>query len=150
MTTTAPADTTSRSAHRTTGRHHGTYATLVGLSAVAILLQGVWAGIFLEHDGARDASHDWIEVHARGGEAAILLALLATAFAVWRLRSRRVLWLGGAALSVLLTLDSYLGGLIADDGQDTLTAIHVPLSMATLALAVWLPLRARDGRRTPA
>jgi hypothetical protein len=39
----------------------------------------------------------------------------------------------------------YIAGLIRDDGKDTLTAVHVPLAMAFLALAIWLPVRA--GRR---
>lgn len=47
----------------------------------AVLLQGVWAGIFLEHDGERDAASSWIDVHARGGD--IALALLATIVARW-------------------------------------------------------------------
>jgi heme A synthase len=60
-----------------------------------------------------------------------------------KLRDRRDLLLGSTALVVLLVLESYIGGLIADDSQDSLTAIHVPLAMATMAVAVWLPLRAR-------
>jgi heme A synthase len=62
-----------------------------------------------------------------------------------RLRSRRDLWLGSGLLTALLVLESYIGGLIRDDGKDTLTAVHVPLAMAVLALAIWLPVRA--GRR---
>ena len=41
--------------------------------------------------------------------------------------------------------EAYLGGLIRDAGKDTLTAVHVPLAMALMGLAVWLPLRARRG-----
>ena len=32
------------------------------------------------------------------------------------------------------------------DGKDTLTAVHVPLAMAIMGLAVWLPLRVRAAR----
>ena len=60
-----------------------------------------------------------------------------------KLRDRRDLLLGSTALVLLLVLESYIGGLIADDSKDSLTAIHVPLAMATMAVAVWLPLRAR-------
>jgi hypothetical protein len=28
-----------------------------------VLLQGLWAGIFLQHDGQRDAASGWIDVH---------------------------------------------------------------------------------------
>jgi heme A synthase len=119
------------------------FSALVGLAALAVLLQALWAGIFLEHDGGRDAAAGWIDVHARGGEAAIVLALAATIVAFIKLRDRKDLWIGSAALTVLLILESYLGGLIRDDSKDTLTAVHVPLAMTLMALVIWLPLRAR-------
>ncbi len=121
------------------------YSALIGLSALVVLLQGLWAGIFLEHDGERDAASSWIDVHARGADLAILLGVLATGYALWKLRPRRDLWVGSLVLTVLLVLEAYLGGLVRDDGQDTLTAVHVPLAMALMGLAVWLPLRARRG-----
>lgn len=119
------------------------YSILIGLATLAILLQGLWAGIFLQHDGERDAAGSWIDVHARGADVAIVLALAATVVAVIRLRARRDLWIGSAVLTVALAAESYLGGLIRDDSKDTLTAVHVPLAMVILALAVWLPMRAR-------
>jgi ABC-type phosphate transport system permease subunit len=123
------------------------FNVLLGLTTLAVLLQGVWAGIFLEHDGERDAASSWIDVHARGGDIAIALALLATIVAVVQLRHRRELWVGSLALTVLLVVEAYIGGLIVDASKDTLTAVHVPLAMAIMALVIWLPLRAR-GRRT--
>ena len=119
------------------------FSALVGLASLAVLLQGLWAGIFLEHDGGRDDAGGWIDVHARGGEVALVLAVAATALALWRHRSRRDLWIGSLALVVLLVIESYLGGLIRDDGKDNLTAVHVPLAMAIMAVSVWLPVRAR-------
>jgi heme A synthase len=121
------------------------YRVLSGLTSLAVILQGLWAGIFLEHDGERDASSSWIEVHACGADVAVVLALLVTVAAFVGLRSRRDLWLGSGLLTALLVVESYIGGLIRDDGKDTLTAVHVPLAMAVLALAIWLPVRA--GRR---
>jgi len=118
------------------------YSALIGISALAVLLQGVWAGIFLEHDGARDSAGKWIDVHARGGEVALLFAALATVYAFVKLRERTDLWVGALALTVLLVLESYLGGLIRDSSKDTLTAVHVPLGMALMGLSVWLPFRA--------
>jgi hypothetical protein len=139
--------TTTQTEAAPTGTHRRTgsvlFSALIGLCALAVLLQGLWAGIFLEHDGARDAAGNWIDVHARGGEVALVLAVLATAVAFWQLRARRDLWLGSAVLVVLLALEAWLGGAIRDDGKDTLTAVHVPLAMAIMALVVWLPLRAR-------
>ena len=122
------------------------YRVLIGLSALAVLLQGLWAGIFLEHDGQRDAASSWVEVHARGADVAIALAAAATVAAFVTMRARRDLWAGTAALTVLLVLESYLGGLIVDQSKDVLTAVHVPLAMALVALVVWLPLRARSPR----
>lgn len=119
------------------------FSIVTGLAALLVLLQGLWAGIFLEHDGERDAAASWIEVHARGGEITLALAVIALVIAFVKLRARRDLLVGSAALVVLLVLESYIGGLIADDSQDSLTAVHVPLAMATMAVAVWLPLRAR-------
>jgi hypothetical protein len=135
---TTPAASTGRAASRST-----LFDVLIWLTALDVLLQGLWAGIFLEHDGRRDAASSWIDVHARGGEVALVLAVLATIVAFWKLRGRRDIWIGSVALVVLLVLESWLGGAIRDDGQDTLTALHVPLAMAIMALAVWLPFRAR-------
>jgi len=139
--TLAAQRATTRTPARTT-----LFSALSGLAALAVLLQGLWAGIFLQHDGRRDDAGGWIDVHARGGEVALVLAVAATAVALWRHRSRKDLWIGSLALVVLLALEAYLGGLIRDDGKDTLTAVHVPLAMAIMAVSVWLPLRASRRR----
>lgn len=119
------------------------YTALLALAGIAILLQGLWAGIFLEQDGKRDSAGSWIDVHARGGEVALALAAIATVVAFVRLRARRDLWLGSATLTALLVVESYLGGLIRDQGKDTLTALHVPVAMAIIGLAAWLLARSR-------
>lgn len=121
------------------------YQALIGLAALAVLLQGLWAGIFLEHDGKRDDAENWVTVHAHGGEVAIGLAALATVVAFVLLRHRRELWIGAAALVVLLVLESWIGGQIVDHDKDSLTAVHVPLAMALMGLAIWLPFRAARG-----
>jgi hypothetical protein len=118
------------------------FNTLLGLTTLAILLQGLWAGIFLEHDGKRDAANSWINTHAVGAYVAILLALAATIVAVLRLRARKDLIGGSTALTVLLIIETGLGHAV-DSGTDTLTAIHVPLAMAIIAMAVALSIRAR-------
>ena len=138
---TSSTSTTDRPATSTRTSAYAVFSSLV------VLLQGLWAGIFLEHDGERDAASGWIDLHARGADLAILLAVLATVWAVWKLRSRTDLWVGSLVLAVLLVLESYLGGAIRDAGKDTLTAVHVPLAMLVMGLAVWLPVRARSGRR---
>jgi len=118
------------------------YSALIGVTALVVLLQGLWAGVFLEHDGRRDDAGSWIDVHARGADLAILLAAVATVVAVVKLRQRKDLWVGAGVLTVLLVLESWLGGQIRDAGKDTLTAVHVPLAMALMGLVVWLPFRA--------
>jgi heme A synthase len=139
MTTTTAARATQEAA---VPARSPVYSALVGLSAVAMLLQGLWAGLFLQHDGERDAAQSWIEVHARGADVAIVLAAAATVYAFVKLRERKDLWLGAAVLTVLLLAEAYIGGLVRDDGKDALTVVHVPLAMALMALAVWLPFRA--------
>ena len=141
---------TTRSAPTTTPTTPATRNTLfnvlLGLTALVVLLQAVWAGIFLQHDGERDAASNWIDVHARGGDIAIGLALLATIVALVKLRHRKDLWIGSAALTVLLVAEAYIGGLIVDDSKDTLTAVHIPLGMAIMGLVIWLPVQARTRR----
>jgi hypothetical protein len=127
---------------RTAARRSPLYTVLLGLTALDVLLQGLWAGIFLEHDGRRDAAHTWVEVHARGADVAIVLALAAAVTAYVTLRARRDLWVGTFLLAVALVLEAYLGGTISD-GHDAVTAVHLPLAMLLMGLVVWLPLRAR-------
>jgi hypothetical protein len=121
----------------TTGSRSPVFSALIGVSALAILLQGVWAGLFIGHQGEK-----WVEVHAVGGEVAIAFAAAASVFALWKLRQRRDLLVGSVALTLLLVVEAYLGGLIVDESKDVLTVVHIPLAMALIALAVWLPIRA--------
>lgn len=131
------------------------YTALIGMAAVAILLQSLWAGLFI-HEG-HDFQQSWVDVHARCGEAAILFAALASIVAAVRLRSRPAIVAGSITLTVLLVGEAYLGGLIGD--RPGLTAIHLPLAMALMALVIWLttrsawPVRAVSGpgpgTRTP-
>lgn len=139
--TSAPARTDRT--RSTTRRDHRILSVLLGVAALLVLLQGVWAGLFLGNGGDGATADGWMEVHARGADLTIVLMLGATVWAFLRLRSKRELWLGAGTLTVLLVLEAYLGGLIRDDSKDSLTAVHVPLAMAMMALLVWLPLRAR-------
>lgn len=78
------------------------YACLTGLATLGVVLQGAWAGVFLEHDGRRDAAASWIDVHARGADVCIVLVAAAAGVAFLRLRHRRDLWLGAGGLTLLL------------------------------------------------
>ena len=132
-----PSHDSSTSTTRSAGP---VYSSLVGLAALVVLLQGVWAGIFLKPGGIM--SDTWVEVHARGADLGIILGVLATGYALWKLRSRKDLWIGSLVFTVLMVLEAFLGGKVSE-GQDGLTVVHYPLAMALLGLAVWLPLRAR-------
>ncbi|GAB2593628.1 hypothetical protein [Microlunatus antarcticus] len=128
-------DAPTRSDRRATNR---LYSVLIGLSTLVVLLQGLWAGLFVQE--GQDYKDSWVAVHSRGAELAIALALVATVVALVKLRSRRDLVVGSAVFTVLLVLEAYLGGLIGD--HSSLTAVHFPLAMSLMGLAVWLPFRA--------
>jgi len=135
----APAQTSFRTTTPTRPRS-ALYSAVIGLAALAVLLQGVWAGLFLREQGGYQDG--WVEVHAHGGEVAIALAAVATIIAFVRLRSRRDLWLGSLAFTLLLLLEAYLGGLVSDEHSTAAQAVHIPLALALMGLAVYLPLRA--------
>jgi hypothetical protein len=116
------------------------FSAVIGLAALAVLLQGVWAGLFLREEGGYQ--HSWVEVHARGADVAIVLAAAATIIAFLRLRARKELWIGSLAFTVLLVLEAYLGGRISDEHSTASQVVHIPLALALMGLAVWLPLRA--------
>ena len=135
----ATIEDTSTEAAAPDRTRHPLFSALVGLAALGVLLQGLWAGLFV-HEG-EEYQQNWVEVHALDGELTIALAALATvaAFVLLR-RRRRDLVIGSAALTLLLVLEAFIGGLIGDTSG--LTAVHFPLALALMGLAVWLPLRA--------
>lgn len=124
--------------HTTTPVRSALYNVLISLTAAAVLLQGVWAGLFI-HEG-QDFQQSWVDVHARGGDAAIAFAALASIVAIIKLRSRPALVAGSITLTALLALEGYLGGLIGD--KPSMTVVHLPLAMALMGLVVWLTVRA--------
>jgi hypothetical protein len=116
-------------------RPHPIWSALVGLTSLGVLLQGLWAGLFLRRDA--DGS-TWFSVHQHGAEVTVTLAAIATiAAAVW-LRRRRDLLVGTALLFVLLVVEYFLGRAGGDS-----VVVHVPLAMLLMGLAVWLPMAAR-------
>lgn len=133
---------TRSDAPRTTAVRSPLFSALVGVAGVGVLLQGVWAGLFIRE--GHDNSDAWVEVHARGAEITILVALAAAVVALLRLRSRPALVVGSLAFLVLLVVESYVGGLVGD--QQLLEVVHFPLAMALLGLAVYLPVAAARPR----
>lgn len=124
------------------------YAALIGLTTLAILLQGLWAGLFIREGKDFDQSASqasMVTVHDWGARIAIVLSLAALAVAVWRLRTERALVVGSAALLGLLMLEAYIGGEIGN--RPSWPSLHVPLAMVLMALAVWLSVRSSHRRR---
>jgi hypothetical protein len=117
-------------------RPHPGWSALIGLTSLGVLLQGLWAGLFLRPD----AGGPWYSVHQHGAEVTVTLAVLATIAAVVWLRPRRDLLVGTVLLLVLLVVEYVLGR--AGGGS---VAVHVPLAMLLMGLAVWLPMAARRG-----
>jgi hypothetical protein len=115
---------------------------LIWTVVAGVILQGVWAGVFLQHDWRGGESAVWVTVHARAGELTILVAGAATVLAYRRLPTRRALYRASAALTALLVLEAFLGGLVRDHHVTWLTAVHVPLAM----LLVWLTVELALGR----
>jgi hypothetical protein len=139
VTTSATSPSRHSSSDDTNDGARKAYLSVIGLAGVVILFQGLWAGLFI-HEG-KDYEQKWVDVHARGADLAILLTVIAAVILVVKLRHRTDLIIGTVAMAVILVLEAYLGGLIGNNSG--LTAIHFPLAMALVGLAVWLPLRAR-------
>ncbi|MGY1813694.1 hypothetical protein [Blastococcus sp. SYSU D00820] len=118
-------------------RPHPAFSALVGLTSLGVLLQGLWAGLFLS--GADYGT--WVNVHQHGAEATIVLALLAAVAAVVWMRHRTPVVVGTVLLLVLLVAEYFLGRA----GEGTPIVVHVPLAMLLMGLAVWLPMAARRG-----
>ena len=122
------------------------FAALTGVTALAVALQFVFAGVFLRYDGKRDASSSWIDAHAWGAHIGTVAAVAAALYAIARLRHRKDLLVGSVALAGLFLVEAYIGGAIRDSGKDSWTAVHVPIAFLLTVLVVWLPLRARRSR----
>ena len=91
--------TRSESSTSTT-RRSTLYTSVIGLAALAVLLQGLWAGLFIRE--GKDNNSTWVQVHARGADVAILLAVIATVVAFVKLRDRTDLVVGSVVFTVLL------------------------------------------------
>ncbi len=137
--TNTDTQTRGSTATRTLGARSTLYTVVAVVTSVVVLLQALWAGLFV-HEG-QDYQDRWVQVHDLGAKVSIALALVALVVAVVKLRSRRDLIIGTAVFLVLLALEGHLGSLIGD--SPAVTAIHFPLGMGLMALAVWLPFRSR-------
>jgi hypothetical protein len=119
------------------------FSALIGFTSLVILLQGLWAGLFIREGKDFDesaAQSRWVEVHDWGARVAIVLALVSLIVAAIQLRARRDLLIGTLVLFLVLMLEAYIGGEIG--GHPSWPSYHVPVAMLLMAMSVWLPFRA--------
>jgi hypothetical protein len=125
------------------GRYGRGYAALIGLVALAILLQGVFAGVFVEP--GRHAG--WLNAHDINADVALGLSIVAAVYAIVLLRAAaRSLAVGAVALVVLLIALVAIGHAITGSGDNGLTPVHIPLALLAFGLTIWLSVRARSLR----
>ena len=118
-------------------------SSLAGLTSLGVLLQGLWAGLFVPVGDGGDYDDTWVGVHAAGAWVTLLLAAATTVVAFVRHRARRDLWGAALVLTLLLVAEIGLGSAIADGKSGAAAAVHIPLALLIMALTVWLPFRAR-------
>jgi hypothetical protein len=122
---------------RPTGSRPGIAVALhlaLRLLAVLVFAQAIFAGLFLDGNGA------WRQWHAINGMLLIpLLALLAVVLAVVLWRSGGPGWIGLASLALLLAI--VVQNAMGQSGQ---VAVHVPLGVAILGLVGALLGRTRN------
>jgi hypothetical protein len=120
------------------------FAALVGLTTLAILLQAVFAGEFVD----RAKTGGWLSAHNTNAIVVIALAVFTAIYAVATLRaSARPLVIGSVVLAVLLIIQTVIGHAITDDNDNGLLVIHIPLAMLVFGLAIWLSAKARSLRK---
>ena len=120
------------------------FAALTGLTSLAILLQGVFAGEFIDHG----AHGGWLSAHDVNGYVVVVLAVVTAVYAVVALRSAaRPLAIGSVVLAVLVIAQDAIGHAITDSNSDGLIVVHVPLALLVFGLTIWLSVSARAMRR---
>jgi hypothetical protein len=120
------------------------FSIVNGLTLLGVLLQAVWAGLFIDQTG-RDM---WITVHEIGGFVVVLLALVTALVAAALLRrADSALTLGAVGLLVLIVVQTGLGEAITKSGRQELIVSHVPLAMLIFGLGVYLSIAGARLRR---
>jgi len=120
------------------------FAALIGLTTLAILLQAVFAGEFVD----RSHTGGWLSAHNANAVVVIALAVITAIYAVVALRNTaRALVIGSIVLAVLVIVQTVIGHAITDDNDNGLLVIHIPLAMLVFGLAIWLSAKARSLRK---
>ena len=103
-----------RHQHRSRRTNTALLSSLAGLTSLGVLLQGLWAGLFLPVGKGGPYNDTWVEVHNWGARVTLLLALATTVVAFVRHRARRDLWIGALVLTVLIVIEASSGAPISD------------------------------------
>lgn len=119
------------------------FSSLAGLTSLAVLLQGLWAGLFVPTGKGGPYDDTWVEVHQWGGLVALVLGVATAVVGVVTLRAHREVWIPAIVVALLLVVEMGLGSAISDGGSGAAAAVHVPLALLIMSMTVWLPLRAR-------
>lgn len=119
------------------------FSSFAGLTSLGVLLQALWAGLFVPVAKGGPYDDAWVNVHNWGARVTLLLAVITAVVGFVTVRGRRELWIGAVVLAVLVAVEVGLGSAISDDGSGAAAAVHIPLALVIMALTVWLPLRAR-------
>jgi heme A synthase len=114
------------------------FSSVIGLTGVVVLLQAVWAGMFIREGS--DFREKWVTVHSIGGTVAMVLSLVALIVAIVQLRSRRDLLTGTIVFFVLMVAEGLIGSLIGD--TPAVETVHFPLALLLMGMTAWLSLRA--------
>jgi hypothetical protein len=117
------------------------FTALVGLIALAILLQAVFAGEFVDRVHTPGG---WLNAHDANADVATALAIVTAGYAFVALRAAaRSLVIGSVLLALALIAQTAIGHAITANGDDGLLALHIPLALATFGLTIWLSAKAR-------
>lgn len=120
------------------------FAALIGLTSLAILLQAVFAGVFIEpgtHSG-------WLDAHDINADVTGALAIGSAIYAVvWLRAAAPSLAIGSTVLAGLVIALAAIGHAIVGSHDDGLTPVHVPLALLAFGLTIWLSVKARTLRR---
>jgi hypothetical protein len=147
MAESAPNTPARSSAAQALARFGPGYAALIGLVALAILAQGVLAGVFIEpgaHSGALNA-------HDINADVTLALSIVAAIYASVLLRTAAPSLVVGSIVLVCLVIALVaIGHAITGSSDHGLAPVHVPLALLTFGLTIWLSVRARNLRRSTA
>ena len=113
------------------------------MTSLAILLEGVFAGAFID----RANKGGWLTAHNVNAFVVVVLAVITAVFAYVKLREARGLWIRSFILAVLVIVQVGIGDAVSHESQDWLLAIHVPLAMLVFGLTIYTSVMARHLRR---